>query len=47
MDLEKSVKLKSNVNLDDINAKLDELMLYKEQNSNLMKKLMSEKKNKK
>jgi hypothetical protein len=47
MDLEKSLKLNSNTNLDEINSKLDELMLYKEQNSNLMKKIMSEKKDKK
>lgn len=44
MDLEKYLKSNSNNNLDDLNAKIDELMLYKEQNSNLIKKLMNDKK---
>ncbi len=47
MDLENSLKSNKANNLDDINNKLDELMLYKEQNSNLIKKLMNDKKDKK
>ncbi len=43
MELEKFSKNKTNIDQDDINSRLEELELYREQNSNLIAKLLKEK----